>query len=122
MININNFINQMIIFFPEIKEEIDERMNETFGGIDTIVIEEIIMPQVIKLIKKNIDVSKLIKIFAYFEKVCVNLDEYLLNVFSITVLEILGNELEVLAIAKEYMGQVTKKLQMEADIDLGRMI
>ena len=48
--------------------------------------------------------------------------EYLLNVFSITALEILGNEIAILKIAKEYMGPITKKLQWEADIDLGRIV
>lgn len=122
MINIDEFIKQMTIFFPEIEEEIKDRMKETFEGLDTIVIEEIVMPKVTELIKRNVETVRLREIFEYFENVCTNSDEYLLNVFSITALEILGNEIAILKIAKEYMGPITKKLQWEADIDLGRIV
>lgn len=62
------------------------------------------------------------EIFEYFENVCLYSDEYLNNVFSITVLEILGNEKKVLETAKKYMGPVTTKLQRQADIDIGRQV
>lgn len=53
---------------------------------------------------------------------CINADDYLNNVFSITVLEILGNEKTILETAKKYMGSVTMKLQREADIAIGRQV
>ncbi|WP_155951049.1 hypothetical protein [Pseudobutyrivibrio sp. MD2005] len=42
------------------------------------------------------------------------------NIFSVTVLEILGNEDNILENAKWYMGPLTMKLQREADIAIGR--
>ena len=62
------------------------------------------------------------EIFNYFEEVCINSDDYLNNVFSITTLEILGNEKNILEIAKKYMGPVTIKLQREADLAIGRKV
>ena len=46
----------------------------------------------------------------------------LLNIFSITVLEMLGDDKDILEIAKQYMGPITKKYQRDADLDLGRNI
>ncbi len=120
MISIDDFINEMLFFFPGIKSEVSSRMKEGYEGIDTIVIEDIIMPEVIKLLKENSNTTMLKSIFDYFEDVCVNSDDYLNNVFSITSLEILGNEKDVLEIAKSYMGPVTTKMQREADLAIGR--
>ena len=72
--------------------------------------------------KKNTDEKKLKEIFDYFEDVCINSDDYLSNVFSITALEILGNEKNTLETAKKYMGPVTIKLQREADLSIGRKV
>ena len=82
----------MIKIFPNISNKVNERMKDNFEGLDTIVIEEIIMPEVIELLKKDEDKEKLKEIFEYFEEICLYSDEYMNNVFSITVLEILGNE------------------------------
>lgn len=112
----------MIKIFPNNTNKVNERMKDNFEGLDTIVIEEIIMPEVIELLKKDEDKEKLQEIFEYFEEICLYSDEYMNNVFSITVLEILGNEKSVLEIAKKYMGPVTTKLQREADIAIGRQV
>ena len=122
MLLIDDFINKMLFFFPNIKSSLDERMEDEFEGVDTIIIEEIIMPEVISLLKKNLDKKKLKEIFDYFEDVCINSDDYLKNVFSITALEILGNEKSILETAKKYMGPVTIKLQREADLAIGREV
>ncbi len=42
--------------------------------------------------------------------------------FSITALEILGNDKNILEKAKKYMGSVTTRLQREADITIGRQV
>ena len=52
----------------------------------------------------------------------INSDDYLNNVFSITALEILGNDKNILEKAKKYMGPITIKLQREADIAIGRQV
>lgn len=122
MILVSDFLKQMVIFFPYIEKEIEERMKDSFEGQDTIVIEEVVMPNIIDLLKKNQDIDKLEAIFKYFEEVSISADEDLLNTFSVTTLEILGNEINILKVAKEYMGPVTTRLQREADLDLGRMI
>lgn len=122
MLRIDDFFNKMIWFFPKIKNDMNERMEDDFEGLDTIVIEEIIMPEVIELLKKNLDEEKLKEVFDYFEDVCINSDDYLNNVFFITALEILGNDKIILEKAKKYMGPITKRLQREADIGLGRQV
>ena len=122
MLMIDDFLNKMIYFFPNIKIDMNERMEDDFEGLDTIVVEEIIMPEVIELLKKNTDEKKLNEIFNFFEEVCINSDAYLSNVFSITALEILGNEKNTLETAKKYMGPVTIKLQREADLSIGRQV
>ena len=48
-------------------------------------------------------------------------DSLLINIFSVTVLEILGNDKAILKVAKQYMGEKTALLQMKADKELGRL-
>jgi len=121
-VTIENFLERMISWFPEIRNEIEEHILEYEERLDSIVIEEIIMPEVIDLLKRNTDENKLQEIFAYFEDVCISGDEYLNNVFSITALEILGNEKTILETANKYMGPITIRLQREADLAIGRQI
>lgn len=47
-------------------------------------------------------------------------DPHLVNVFSTTVLEILGNDKAILETAKKYMAPKTMQLQIEAGNELGR--
>lgn len=119
---IENFLEKMISFFSKTKEKLAEHISEYEERLDTIVVEEIIMPEVIALLRENTDEKKLKEIFDYFEDVCINADDYLNNVFSITALEILGNEKTILETAKKYMGPVTIKLQREADLAIGRQV
>ena len=86
---IDDFQKQMTIYFPTIKKDLDEHIQEFGERLDTIVI---------------------------------NSDDYLNNVFSITALEILGNDKNILEKAKKYMGPITIKLQREADIAIGRQV
>ena len=122
MLIIDDFYNRMKIFFPNICSDIEQMMEDNFEGLDTIVIEEVIMPEVLGLLKNDTEPEKTRNIFDFFEDVCINSDEYLNNVFSITALEILGNDKDILEKAQKYMGPVTKKLQKEADIALGRYV
>ena len=119
---INNFFEQMLLFFPTLKDEYIAKIQDNYEGLDTIIIEDIFMPAVIDLLRKNSDINLLTSLFDYFEEVSVFADDYLLNVFSITTLEILGNDHDILAIAKKYMGPETSRLQYEADVDLGRVV
>ena len=114
---IDDFLKQMTIYFPTIKKDLDEHIQEFGERLDTIVIEDIIMPEIIELLEKDADTKKLKVIFDYFEDVCINSDDYLNNVFSITALEILGNDKNILEKAKKYMGPITIKLQRE---EIGR--
>mgnify|MGYP004543607975 FL=1 len=119
---IDDFLKQMTIYFPTIKKELDEHIEEFGERLDTIVIEDIIMPRVIDLMKNLNNEKKIKEIFDYFETVSTEADENLLNIFSITVLEMLGADKDILEIAKQYMGPITKKYQRDADLDLGRNI
>ena len=120
MITIDDFINQMITFFPWTQSETDEHTNKFGERLSTIVIEDIIMPNVIETIKKQ-EKQKTKCIFDYFEQVSIDADDNLRNIFSITVLEILGNDANILEIAKQYMGPKTAQYQKQADLDLGRI-
>ncbi len=120
--SIEDFYDKIIYFFPSVAEEMKVHLLEYGERLDTIVFEDIIMPKVLDLLKRRIDEIKLKDVFNYFEEVCINSDDYLNNVFSITILEILGNEKDVLEKAKSYMGPVTTKMQREADLAIGRKV
>lgn len=114
------FFEQMQEFFPSTREEYIKSIKEYGEVLETVVIEDIFMPQILQLLAKN-DHSKLLKkVFDYFEEIVNGDDSSLINVLSITVLEILGNDKNILATAKQYMGSKTALLQIESDRRLGR--
>ncbi|MBQ3545287.1 MAG: resolvase [Lachnospiraceae bacterium] len=120
MFTIADFINEMIKFFPEITTEI-EKIKSDYEECDTIIIEDIIMPKVVELLKRNVEFYELKSVFAYFEMIAACADDKLSDVFSVCCLEILGNEKMILERAKQYMGPITTMLQCEADMALGRV-
>lgn len=122
VIKLEDFFKSMLKFFLSTEEEYRKHIEKYGKRLDTVVIEDIFMPRVFELLKKNMEINKLKELFEYLERVSTSADKELLNIFLVTTLEMLGNEAEILKIAKQYMGSTTAKLQREADIDLGRMI
>ncbi len=115
------FFRTMLKFLPSTSNEYHNSLERKGKLLETVVIEDIFMPEIIKLLKENTEKKLLGEIFAFFEDVSNYGDEHLVNIFFITVLEILGNEKEVLEVAKMYMGPKTTEFQIEADRGLGRL-
>lgn len=116
-----DFFKTMLDFLPSTIKEFEKSIEKNGKILETVVIEDIFMPDIIHLLKENKNKKLLVEIFAYFEDVSNFGDEHLINIFSITTLEVLGNEKEILEVAKKYMGSKTTEFQMEADKDLGRI-
>lgn len=114
-----DFYNKMIEFFPKTRQEYDNSIKENGEILETVIIEDIFMPEILKLLHEEKDIRKIQSIFNYIEEV-VDTDNHLKDVLSITMLEILGNDVKVLKVAKKYMGKKSIKLQLEADKELGR--
>lgn len=116
------FLLKMLDFLPSTDDAY--RKSIAFHGkvLETVIIESVFMPEVIKLLSEERNINLLESIFKYFEEVSNDEDAHLMNVFSVTVLEILGNDRSILETAQKYMGPKTIELQIEADRDLGRRI
>lgn len=119
---LEEFFKRMLEFFPASLFEYEKHIRDNKKRLDTIVIEDILMPKLINLLEKGEDDDLLMKIFDYFEEIASCDDAYLLNIFSITVLEMLGNDRYILKSAQKYMGERTRKMQIDADRDLGRPV
>lgn len=120
--NTEDFLNKMLGFFPNKADEYNAFLLDYCEGMETVIIEDIFMPDLVELLEKNTDTELLKKIFDYFEIVSDNADGELKNIFSITTLEILGNDNKILENARKYMGPKTAFLQYEADRALGRIV
>ena len=114
------FFEEMLGFLPSAFNAYEESIRRFGEILETVVIEDIFMPKIIKLLSVEDNVQLIKKIFEYFEKVSNSNDTHLINLFSITALEMLGNDKVILEKAKKYMGSKTIELQVEADKRLGR--
>lgn len=119
--NSREFFEKMQEFLPSTREEYCESVKEYGEVLETVVIEDIFMPKILGLLAKNENCELLRNIFNYFEEILDKSDPHLINVFSITVLEILGNDKVILDVAKQYMGSKTELLQIKVDRELGRV-
>ena len=118
-ISTQNFFDKMMEFFPSTIQEYNNNINENGELLETVVIEDIFMPEILKLLLEDNEKEKIQDIFDYIEET-VNSNEHLKEILSITIMEILGNDSTILHTAKKYMGETSMKLQLEADKDLGR--
>lgn len=117
--NTQNFFNKMMKTFPSTIQKYNNSIKENGELLETVVIEDIFMPEVLKLLSADKEKEKIQDIFDYVEET-INGDKHLRDILSITMMEILGNDSMILKTAKKYMGETSMKLQLEADKDLGR--
>lgn len=114
------FIEHLLEFFPSVINQYRKSIEENGELLETVVIEDIFIPEIINLLKDSKKSELLKRIFDYFESVIKCEDIELKDVFITTVLESLGNDKTILKKAREYMGPQTMKFQLEADKALGR--
>lgn len=115
------FFEKMQEFLPSTKEAYIGSVKKYGEVLETVVIEDIFMPPILKLLSENKESQLLGSIFKYLEEIIEGNDLHLVNVLSITVLEILGNDKVILESAKQYMGINTAVLQIKVDEELGRV-
>lgn len=115
------FFAKMQELLPSTKEAYIESIKEYGEVLETVVIEDIFMPFILTLLSENREQQLLENIFMYFEEILNSDDSHLINVLSITFLEMLGNDKVILKTAKQYMGTKTTALQIKADEELGRI-
>lgn len=116
-----DFFSVMLGFLPSSSIGYRKSIEDNGEALETVIIEDIFMPEIIKLLSEDKNIELLKCIFDYFEEISNCEDNYLTNIFSITVLEILGNDKTILGVAQKYMGHKTMQLQIEADRYLGRI-
>ncbi len=115
------FFEVMLDFLPSLNSEYRKSIEDNGEVLETVIIEDIFMPEIIRLLREDKNIKLLKDIFNYFEEISECEDNHLTNILSITVLEILGNDKTVLSVAQKYMGPKIIQLQSEADIGLGRI-
>ncbi|KUP20454.1 resolvase [Paenibacillus sp. DMB5] len=115
------FLRKMLELLPSTEAAYRESITLHDEVLETVIIEDIFMPEIIKLLKEERNINLLEIIFEYFEGISNDEDAHLINVFSVTVLEILGNDKSILEAVRKYMGTKTFQLQIEADRALGRI-
>lgn len=114
------FFDKMLDFFPNAKVGYYRSISEHGERLETVIIEDVFMPEINRIIIDNKDADLLERFFCYIEEVLNTASENLKNDVFVTILESLGNEKSILDTAGLYMGTVTKQLQLEADRALGR--
>ena len=117
---IDVFMKKMQEFFPITTEAYKKSVISHGKILETVIIEDIFLPEIINLLKANRNIEVLESLFNYFEEIVSGNNIQLINTLSVTILESIGNEKEILNIARSYMGEKTKMLQKEADKAIGR--
>ncbi len=115
------FCEKMLEFLPSTLQEYKESVKRYGELLTTIVIEDIFMKEVVRLLIENEDKKLITQLFDFFEYAIENGDQELEWNLTVTVMEILGNDKDILAVARTYMGEKTYNLQTEADRGLGRI-
>lgn len=118
--NTDCFFQELLKLFPHTSSQYEEMQTQYGRILETVAIEDIFMPCIIDMIEKNRNSNLIRDMFDLFEKVCRYGDQHLMDVFTTTILECIGNDQDILCKARNYMGSTTKLLQIEADKRIGR--
>jgi len=117
---IDCFFKEMLKLFPKTTSKFEEMKTQYGRVLETVAIEDIFMPYIIDSIESKQNLNLIRDMFDLFERVCRYGDQHLMDVFTITILECIGNNQDILREARNYMGPTTKLLQIEADKHIGR--
>ncbi len=115
---VDDFFSNMLSYFPQATENFYSHISEYGERLNTVILEDVLMPEVLKAIKVN-DVSLLTNLFSYFEELAMIEDLYLTNLLTVCVLEKIGEDDDIFNMSKKYMGPKLKRMQIEADRGLG---
>ena len=115
------FMEKMQDFFPITRAKYNESVISYGRILETVIIEDIFMPEILELLRKNENVELLEKVFQYIEEITNGDNARLIDTLLVTIFEILGNDRDILKQAQQYMGPKTAMLQIEADKGLGRV-
>lgn len=115
------FMEKMQDFFPMTREKYKKSIEKYGKVLETVVIEDIFMPEIISLLTTDEYSDLLEKIFRYIEEIVNGNNAHLIDILSVTMFEILGNDRNILKRAQQYMGAKSIMLQVEADKELGRI-
>lgn len=107
VLNKDKLAEQFVSVFIEFKPILEEHLefnNEFlphifFGECNDYIIESL----------QKEEREKLVKLFDFFEKMAVAGDEYVRELLSVTILERIGDDKDILSIAHKYMGKETRK-------------
>lgn len=114
------FMDKMQSFLPITREGYSKSVKANGKVLETVVIEDIFMPEIIKLLSTNENSDLLRNIFQYIEELVNGNNSHIIDILSVTMFEILGNDKEILKGAQQYMGPKSIMLQKEVDKELGR--
>ena len=118
---IEHFMDRMQEFFPMTREMYNESVAEYGEVRATIIIEDVFMPEIIRLLSADENSPFLEEMFQYIEEIVSDNNDHLTDILSVTMFEILGNDKKILKAAQRYMGTKTTMLQLEAERTLGRL-
>lgn len=114
------FFQELLNLFPTTLSPL-EAMQAQYGCIlKTVALEDIYMPLIADELQAEENPLLLHALFRLLENACAGENQELHDILSSTVLEALGNDPSILQKAQNYMGTVTKQMQIEADRRLGR--
>jgi hypothetical protein len=114
-------IQKMLSLIPSSESAYMKSSQDNGQILETVIIEDVFMPEIIILLQEDANIDMIKRLFDYFEEIVISGDQYLLNVLSVNVLEIFGNDRSILGTARKYMGPRIMKLQEQADMNLGRI-
>ena len=114
------FFSSLFSLFPQACPAL-ETMQAQYGRIlETVALEDIYMPLITAELRTEDHPQLLHALFRLLENACSDKNQELRDILSSTILEALGNDHFILQKAQNYMGTVTKQMQIEADRHLGR--
>lgn len=110
-ISSQEFFDKMLNFLPWTVNNHNKSIEEYGELLETAIIEDVFMPEIINLLNEDKDHKLLEEMFKYFEEIVHCKNQALVDNFQVTVLEILGNDKLILRKAQKYMGNKTSALK-----------
>ena len=108
---VQNFFENMLGLLPQTHEEYCDCVKKNGEVLETVIIEDVFMPEILRLLSEDKETEKLRVIFEYIERVIAE-DIHIRDILSITMMEILGNDKGILKVARQYLGTNSLKLQV----------
>jgi hypothetical protein len=114
------YAKKYVEIFPEYTHELEKYLSSYGELLGHVFFGDLINPHLVELLKHEVDIDRIEKIFGFINDMYLNGEDDIKNVVVVTILEYLGDDPLILKQAFRYLNEELKQESYDIEKQIGR--